>query len=254
MLIRLLRESGRFDEALAEASSATALESGAADVALERALVHQALHQPAQAKVAVASALAIEPYHVESHMLNVELSLVQGDAPAAAESIAWIDQLAPVDYRVQMRVVLLQMETGQFPQAISRLLRVKDLEPSDPEPQALLADAHLELGNAAMGRRDLEAARSHYEKAVVYRPDLIPAQGNRAMVLIELGDYAAAEGALAALVELQPNDPAVRLTYGDILGQNGKMAKARAQWQQVVRETQGRPELKELRDVARSRL
>lgn len=97
--------------------------------------------------------------------------------------------------------------------------------------------AHLRDAEAALGAKDYDAARAHYDRAVETAPDAASARlavRERADARLFMGDVAGGAADLARLVELAPGDAAawhdlgiVRANQGDRAGAAVALERAR---------------------------
>ena len=104
---------------------------------------------------------------------------------------------------------------------------------SNLEAVELLADAHVQLGKAAMSQSDWELALSHFDNALGGAPQSVEALNARAQLLMRLGRFAEAESALLQLLQIVGESPTLLLVYGDALYQNSKGEQARSSWQRA---------------------
>jgi tetratricopeptide (TPR) repeat protein len=102
---------------------------------------------------------------------------------------------------------------------------------------AMLDTAYLQVGNQKMEQGDLLVAVAFYEKAT----QLVPADPNgfayKANALVQLKQFKRAEEALEKLASLQPQNPTVYLSLGDVRQQEGDLDRARLDWQRALQLT-----------------
>lgn len=170
------------DEALAAGDAETAHErfvravaaaprDPAARAGLGRALA--ALGRDAEARTALETAIEADANSVEARVGLAEIAARAGDTRTAAAHLAEAVAIAPARPDVHARYAAL---TGPAPPTeatdVETLVARADRHPYDP-------GARLAAGDALLARGDPDAAREHFETALVLA-DLDPAAGRRA--------------------------------------------------------------------------
>lgn len=140
--------------------------------------------------------------------------------------------------KLYSRVADLYLRQGKKDEAISAYEKAAQFNPSDFDSQANMATAYLEkgrvpeaervfrfileneqnaaayngLGLIAIGKRDLAAARTHFESAVALDPDMVEAQLNLGLIYKMAGDLPRARACFQAFLA-----KASRAQYGQII-------------------------------------
>lgn len=105
----------------------------------------------------------------------------------------------------------------------------------------MLFTAYIEAGSAdeEQGRAS-EAVAKYYDKAIA----LVPANPNgyarKAGACALLARFGDAAGALQKLQELEPGNPTVHLSLGDVLYQGGDREQAKREWRRALELTPAR--------------
>src|ERR1700690_1202506 len=92
------------------------------------------------------------------------------------------------------------------------------------------ARVHFDLGYAWMSLQKLADAKSEYEKAIALDPKMGPAYLNLGLTLVDT-DPAAAVAPLQKAVELAPNQPGPKFLLGVALEKTHRLSEAIAQYQ-----------------------
>ena len=111
------------------------------------------------------------------------------DAPGHAKSAR------REEVRLRFDQAVLMLHAGQHEHSVTALHRVLELAPQLPE-------AHVNMGFALMGLRRVAAARDFFDSAIALDPLQSNAYYGLAMALEELGDRAAAIGAMRSYLHL----------------------------------------------------
>lgn len=100
----------------------------------------------------------------------------------------------------------------------------KDKPLSKPEPERA-AEINLEIGLDALRKGNLPQAKDKIDRALEQNPRNSKAQMTAGMLYDRLGQPAKAEGHFAKAVQLDPQNPELKNTYGAYLCQKGKYEK-----------------------------
>ena len=93
--------------------------------------------------------------------------------------------------------------------------------------------AHIEVGNSALQRGDLQAARAAYEAALEIRPNVSEVRQKIAEIYFQLGEYENARNAFVAFLALKPNNIAA-LNYAGYISERLKDYAAAAEYYERV--------------------
>lgn len=131
--------------------------------------------------------------------------------------------------KIHLQIGTSQLQEGNYPQALSELLKAESLDPKNP-----LIQNNLGLAYYYRGRADL--AETRIRKALTLNPGYTDARSNLARVLTERGRYieAAREAELATedLTYPHPEKPLINL--GIALFKLGQYEKARKTFQKAL--------------------
>jgi Flp pilus assembly protein TadD len=115
------------------------------------------------------------------------------------------------------------------------------------------------LDTAYLAAGSMEASRGQYASAVKFAeesihlvPDGIRGYSLKANVCRRTKDLKGAEAALAKMVSLEPAEPSIELSLGDVMYQDGDSDGAREHWQRALQLAPAGA--KEVRDAAGLRL
>ena len=192
----------------------------------------------------------------------------------------------PFTYSTNLKLSKIYWETGRYPEALPYLKQIADLYPADVTSRALLGQYYVSIDQAALAIPYIEQALAH-EKEGRVRPQLQALLGsayvNAASALSSAGkyeeageaaekaadvlsndvrpisvaaenfaaakNYRHAETALQKLISLQPDNPTLYLSLGDVEAEAGESTKAQEHWQMALErlpanDTELRAELK----------
>jgi len=182
--------------------------------------------------------LSAQPYLYMPNMSLFQLLWNAGEHDAAAECLQRVVRVFPGD--VDSRGLLAQyyMEKSEPASAIGPLEQaIAIVPPKDPRRVRLTQM----LDTAYLAAGSLEAAQGHFPKAVSYSERsirLVP-QGMRGYALKanacrRIKDFKGAEEALERMTSLQPAEPAILLSLGDVVYLEGDRDGARTHWQRAL--------------------
>jgi tetratricopeptide (TPR) repeat protein len=98
----------------------------------------------------------------------------------------------------------------------------------------MLDVAYLTAGRAAVDQGRFMEATDLYEKAAQLAPVDLKAWAGAANAAVQLKQFRRAAGALEKMAALQPENPTIYLSLGDVLYQNGDHDQAARQWQRAL--------------------
>jgi Flp pilus assembly protein TadD len=98
---------------------------------------------------------------------------------------------------------------------------------------ALLSTACLQAAKRAMESNHWAESLPYYEKAIQLTPSEAEAYAGKAAACVQLRQFADAAGALKSLATLEPENPTIYLSLGDVFFQEGNIAEARRQWEKA---------------------
>jgi tetratricopeptide (TPR) repeat protein len=116
----------------------------------------------------------------------------------------------------------------------------------------LLDAAYLRAGNAEVEKGRLAGAVKYFDKAIQVGPTEPNGYAAKANVCVQLGQFHDAAETLEKLARLDPKNPTIHLSLGDVLYQGGEKNAARTSWQTAMGLTTARDA--ELQGALRQRL
>jgi tetratricopeptide (TPR) repeat protein len=193
----------------------------------------------ALAKTLLAKVVAREPYLTSANMSLASLLWASGDRDGAAKCLERVVQVSAND--VASRALLGEYYLGARDPvpAISPLEQALGLERADTPVRRNLTEmlftAYIEAGGGEeqKGRHE-EAVSKYYDKAILLVPENPNGYARKAGACAQVGQFAEAAAALRKLGALQPANPTVYLSLGDVLYQGGSKDEARVEWQRAL--------------------
>jgi len=190
------------------------------------------------ARSLLAEVLQKEPYLYMPNMSMAQILWVAGDHDGAAQCLQRVAKVYPAD--VDSRGLLGQyyMEKPDPWSAISPLEQaIADVDAKDPRRDRLIRM----LDTAYLAAGSLEASRGHFEKAVSFSersirlvPNGMRGYGLKANACRKMKDFRGAEQALEKMSALEPAEPMIQLSLGDVIYQAGDRDRAREHWQRAL--------------------
>jgi tetratricopeptide (TPR) repeat protein len=98
----------------------------------------------------------------------------------------------------------------------------------------MLDTAYLSAGSLEASRGHYEKAASFSEKSILLVPNGMRGYGLKANVCRKMKDFKGAEQALEKMSSLDPAEPMIELSIGDVVYQAGDRDKAREHWQRAL--------------------
>ncbi len=190
------------------------------------------------ARTLLEKVLGKEPYLQAQNMSLAKIYWTAGEREAAAVCLQRVAAAYPAD--LPSRALLGEYYLGKSDPAAA----IKVLEPALAGAPAhspvrdnlagLLGSAYFQAGGGAAERGELAEAAALAERAILLNNGDLNAQALKADVAVRLKHFPQAAEALGRLAALQPANPTIYLSWGDVLYQAGKTAEAGAQWQKAL--------------------
>jgi tetratricopeptide (TPR) repeat protein len=198
-----------------------------------------------------------EPYLTSANMSLASILWASGERDGAARCLERVVSVAAND--VASRALLGEYYLGKRDPvpAISPLEEALALSHAQPAVQKnltyMLFTAYILAGAAEEEKGQPAAAvAKYYDKAIQLVPSNPNGYARKAGACARLGQFAQAAEALEKLAVLQPGNPTVFLSLGDVLYQSGDRESARRNWQKAL--DSARPGDTELRGAIGARL
>jgi tetratricopeptide (TPR) repeat protein len=217
-----------------------------ADVAVRRG-------DNAMAKTLLRKVLVKEPYRFAANMNLAKILWADGERDEAAACLERAAKVSSSD--IPSRALLAEYHLARaqpllaIPYLEQALTQALPGMPGTANLQAMLYGAYIQAGDSDESKAE---AATIYDKATRLGPSNPVAFARRAAACAATRDFGGAAQALEKLETLQPGNPTVYLSLGDVLYQAGDAGKARSQWQKALDLTSTRSAA--LRDAIRARL
>jgi tetratricopeptide (TPR) repeat protein len=182
--------------------------------------------------------LAREPYLFDQNMSLARILWTAGEHDQAAACLRRAAEVSPKDPVSRSFLAQYYLEKGDPDAAIGPLEQaLAQGAPSREASQRLttmLYGAYVLAGEAVAAKGEGERAVSHYyDQAIFLVPGNPAAYAGKAKACAKLGRLAEAEKALKTLLSLEPTNPTVYLSLGDVYSADGSRDDARQNWQKA---------------------
>jgi Flp pilus assembly protein TadD len=210
----------------------------------------------AKARVLLLRVVEKEPFLRSANMNLARILWASGDRDEAAKCLERVARASASD--LPSRALLGEYYLGKSDpaSAIGPLEQAEALvSPQTPEHRnlaPLLYSAYLEAGREDEGKGHIADAVARYDKAILLEPGDAAAYARKAIACAQSRQFDAAAAALLKIESLQPGNPTVYLSLGDVLYQGGDKEQARLNWQKALALTS--PGNTELRNALGQRL
>lgn len=224
--------------------------------------------RPAEAEAAMAEFYAKKPESIPILIAYADAAVRAADHETSLKLLRQLVEREPYLYKPNMDLARLLWSTPQREEAVACLRRIVKVFPVDIASRGLLAQHYLERADPAaaipileqalptaktpsVAREKLEsmlhtalmqvgaraaetgrfaAAEENYERALALRPNEADTLAAAASVSAQLQHFTRAASALQKLATLQPSNPTIPLSLGDMLYQAGEKEAAHKQW------------------------
>ncbi|HEY7511861.1 MAG TPA: sulfatase-like hydrolase/transferase [Vicinamibacteria bacterium] len=204
-----LRFAGRLAEAAQVLQEAAGENPRFAQPWLSLAEVHIKEGKNAEARAAYQRVLALVPDHIEALRGLGDLALLEGRAEDAAARYGRILEVDAADAGAMTKLGVLRMRAGRRDEALALFRRAVEREPANGEALLYLA------GALASGGRPAEAL-PFFERALEAGPRSTMALNGLALTRMAAGDPRGAAEAFRESLRLDPNQPDVKRTLGEL--------------------------------------
>jgi tetratricopeptide (TPR) repeat protein len=192
----------------------------------------------ANARVLLAKVLEKEPYLYSANMSLARILWASGERDDAAKCLERAAKASEND--VASRALLGEYYLGKSDpaSAITPLEHAAgQLGAQTPQYRSLVAmlyAAYLQYGRIEEDKGQLSGAVGTYDKAILLLPDEAVGYARKAVACALSRQFDGAAAALLKLKSLQPGNPTVYLSLGDVLYQGGDRDRARLNWQKAL--------------------
>ncbi len=179
-----------------------------------------------------------EPYLQAQNMSLAKILWAAGDRDAAAKYLQRIASVYANDVPARGLLGEYFLAKADPVSAIVPLEQglkyVVARTPAQKSLTDMLNAAYLQAGNGAAEKGDFTRAAEYYEKAARLDPANLDAFAGLANAAVVLKQFPRAAAALEKMTSLQPDNPSIHLSLGDVLYQGGSAADARRHWEKAL--------------------
>jgi len=192
----------------------------------------------ARAKELLRKVLLKEPYRFAANMNLAKILWAAGEKEEAAACLERAAKVSSSD--IPSRALLGEYYLGKS----EPLLAIPPLEQAVGQAQpgtaggaslrSMLYAAYMAAGSAAEAGARPADAPGFFEKAILLAPSSPGAYARKAAASAAVRDFQGAAGALRRLAQMQPGNPTIHLSLGDVIYQMGDAVQARQEWQKAM--------------------
>jgi tetratricopeptide (TPR) repeat protein len=219
---------GDDDSAVDAYGRALAINAAHGATRLARAEAHRRAGRAGDARADYEAALAADPDDAGAHIRLASLLREQGRLDDALDAAREALRRAP-DPRVSVELGMIYLAQGR--DDLAALVLEKAIAADAKLPAAWNA-----LALVSLARGKDQEAFERFDHATSLDPQFRDARFNKAAVLLDAGDYAAARAELEAVVRQAPGDLGAAVALGVAERGLGKYDRARTLWDRVVRD------------------
>ena len=159
-------------------------------------------------------ALALDPDLAEAHAVKAQLLLVDGDAAAAAKSVATALELNPESYEVNRSAGRLTYQLHRYDDAIRFYEKAAGLMEADLNSPSMLISAYTALRDDAGMRRAAQMALKRAEAVLAHDQNNSMVAGYSAYALAALGEGERAKARMERALLIDPENWNMRYNFG----------------------------------------
>jgi serine/threonine protein kinase/Tfp pilus assembly protein PilF len=155
---KVYRETGQYEQAVANFQKATVLDPTSGDAFRGLAEAYQKLNRPAEAEATFRKAISLRPQYWAGYSWLGAFYYDRGRYADAASMFKEVITLAPDNFRGYTNLGGIYVAMGQYQDAISALEKSVSIRPT--------GSAYLNLGTAYFSQRNFDRAASNYEQGL----------------------------------------------------------------------------------------
>jgi tetratricopeptide (TPR) repeat protein len=182
-----------------------------------------------------------EPY---LYAQNMDLAQIFWTAGERAKAVPYL-QKAALAHRPEVAAQALLgeyfLEQGDPASAIPPLevamARAQPSTPARARLEEMLHSAYLLAGNGEVEKGQLIEAAQHYDQASGLAPADLSGYAGAASARVQLKQFGRAAEALEKMLSLQPDNPTIYLSLGDVIYQDGRATEAMGYWRKALQYT-----------------
>ncbi len=192
----------------------------------------------AKTRALLTKLLEKEPYLYAQNLSLAKILWTAGERDEAAKCLRRIVQTFPNDVASRGLLGQYYLEKSEPLAAISPLEQALE-QTAAPTPaherlKTMLTTSYFQSAAAEAGSARFAEAVLYYDKVVLLAPrELAPYLG-KANALVQLKQFGHAAVVLEKMAVLQPENPTILISLGDVLYQGGDEGEARRRWQQAL--------------------
>ena len=210
-----LRRERKFDEALAPANAAAAIDRRSGEPQYLVGLIRVDRHEPDAAIAVMNESIALNPRHSQAKLALASLQLEKGKPAITVALAREVLVVTPTDLKARLLLARGQLAQGDVTGAEQSLRGMAETQGGNSE-------VHTLLGTVAMANRDLATARREFDRAL--QLDSANTEARQSRVMIDAGkNPATARTLLAGELEKSPNDPRLLKTMASAYAAEGNV-------------------------------
>jgi len=195
------------------------------------------------ALVAAEAASRLKPDYASTYVLRAQLLETanrQGEALSLYQKAL---EAEPENAMAEFGVGRLLLAEGKAEEALTHLLRARDMSPEAAPIRGSLAQAYRQAGDRDAALRENRLASQLTDPIVIHDPVhyAMRKESVSSVALLERAieadrarDFATAEDLFEQLVELRPDDANIRTRFGDALARQSKIQGAKGQYEKAL--------------------
>lgn len=191
------------------------------------ALAHRANNDPIKALATLDRTLSVNTNFIEGKLLQSEILLAAGNAPAAVSGLTALAERYPGIPRIHLLLAAAHRQRGAPADALAAYSRMIESFPKDPQPHYLAA---LVLRQ----QNQLPRARQALQAALELAPDYLQAIDELIELDIVETNFPAALGRIQFYIEKYPDKPMPRLLQAKVFAAERRHADAFASLEKAI--------------------
>lgn len=238
LLVASLLQLNRTSEAVAIAGDYAAKKPDSQPLLLAYADALIRLGDEAKTRPVLTKLLEQEPYLYTQNLALAKILWTAGERDAAAQCLRRVAQTFPNDVASRGLLAQYYLEKSDPVAAVGpleqALAQTAAGTPARDRVTAMLTTAYFQIASAEAEKMHFTPAISYYDKITQLAPTEMAAYLGKANALVQLKQFPQAARTLEKMAALQPDNPTIFLSLGDVLYQTGDQAAARRHWEQAV--------------------
>ena len=230
---------GRPADAIPMLSKYHALRPNSMPILLSYSEVAVRLKDDILARKLLAEVLRTEPDLYMPNMSMVQILWKSGEKDTAAQMLQRVAKIFTSDIDSRGLLGQYYMEKSDPWSAVGPLEQAHALDSKNARLTAMLNTAYLAAGSMEASRGRLKEADTFADKAIRLIPDGLRGYALKANLCKHAKDFEHAAQAVGKMASIQPDNPAIRMSFGDLLYQSGDKDGARRQWEEALKLASG---------------